>query len=54
MKVELTIGVYSGGDLVDTVSYVVACEPLARIFSTLPDDPDDIGVDIERLRVVYE
>lgn len=54
MKVELTVGVYSGDDLVDTVSYVVDCEPLARIFSTLPDDSVDIGVDIEGLRVVYE
>ena len=54
MKVELTVGVYSGDDLVDTVSYVVDYEPLARIFSTFPEDSVDFSVSIEGIKELYE
>lgn len=54
MKVELTVGVYSGDYLVDFVSYVVDSEPLARIFSTLPEDSVDVFVTIEGIKELYE
>lgn len=54
MKVELTVGVYHGDDLVDTVSYVVDSFPLARIFSTIPEDSVDVSLAIEGLKELYE
>jgi hypothetical protein len=54
MKVELTIGVYSGDDLVDTISYVVDSSPLSRIFSMLPEDSVDVSVTIEGIKELYE
>lgn len=54
MKLELTVGVYDADDLVDTVCYVVPVEPLARIFSTLPEDSVDVSVTIEGIKELYE
>ncbi len=54
MKFELNIGVYNGDDLVDTVPYVVAAEPLARIFKLIPEDSNDISIHIENIEVVFE
>lgn len=54
MKIELTVGVYSGDDLVDTVSYVVDSLPLVHIFSTIPEDSVDVSVAIEGLKELFE
>ena len=54
MKVELTVGVYDGDDLVDTVCYVVSAEPLARIFSQISEDSVDVSVSIEGVKELYE
>ena len=54
MKLELTVGVYDGDDLVDTVCYVVPVEPLARIFVKIPGDFVDVSVSLEGLEVLYE
>ena len=54
MKLELTVGVYDGDDLVDTVCYVVPFEPLARIFAQLPEDTVDVTVSIEGVKELYE
>lgn len=54
MKIELTVGVYDGDVLVDTVCYVVPVEPLARIFSRIPEDSDDVSVTIEGIKELYE
>ena len=54
MKLELTVGVYVGDDLVDTVCYVVPVEPLARIFDLIPEDYVDVSVSIEGLKELFE
>lgn len=54
MKVELTVGVFVGDDFVDSVSYVVDSEPLARILSTVPQDSVDVYVSIEGVKELYE
>lgn len=54
MKVELTVGVYDGDDFVDTFSYVVPVEPLARIFAQIPEDSVDVSVTIEGIKELYE
>lgn len=54
MKLELTVGVYNGCVLVDTVSYVVDSLPIARIFSTLPEDSVDISFAIEGVKELFE
>lgn len=54
MKFELTVGVYDGDDLVDTVCYVVPFEPLARIFAKIPVDSVDVLVSIEGVKELYE
>ncbi len=54
MKLELTVGVYSGDDLVDTVCYVVGSEALASIFATLPEDFGDVYLSIEGVKELYE
>lgn len=51
---ELTVGVYDGDDLVDSVCYVVPVEPLARIFAQIPEDSDDVFVSILGLKELYE
>ena len=53
MKIELTVGVFNGGDLVDTVCYVVPVEPLARIIAQLPEDAT-ISLDLEGIKVLCE
>lgn len=53
MKVELTLGVYSGDDLVDTVSYVVESFPLAHIFSMIPEN-SVVSVSVEDVKELYE
>lgn len=53
MKLELSIGIYSGDDLVSTVNYVVPVEPLARVFNELPEDAV-ISIDIEGLKELYD
>ena len=54
MKLELTVGVYDGDDLVDTVCYVVPFEPIARIFAQIPEDSFDVSVNIEGIKELYE
>lgn len=54
MKFELTLGVYHGDDLVDTVCYVVPGEPLSRIFAQIAGGSADVSVDIEGLEVLFE
>lgn len=54
MKLELTVGVYDGDDLVDTVCYVVPFEPLARIFVQIPEDSVDVSLCIEGVKELYE
>lgn len=54
MKLELIVGVYLGDDLVDSVSYVVPVEPLARIFAQIPKDSVGVSVSIESLKELYE
>ena len=54
MKLELTVGVYHGDDLVDTVCCVVPFEPFARIFARLPEDSVDVSVNIEGIKELYE
>lgn len=54
MKFELTVGVYDGDDLVDTVCYVVPFEPLARIVARIPEDSVDVSVSLEGLKELYE
>ena len=54
MKLELTVGVYDGDDLVDTVCYVVPVEPLARIFAQIPDDLVYVSLSIEGVKELYE
>lgn len=54
MKFELTVGVYDGDYLVDTVCYVVPVEPLARIFAQIFKDSVDVSVSIEEIRELYE
>lgn len=54
MKLELTVGVYHGDDLVDTVCYVVPVEPVARIFARLPEDSVDVFVNLEGVKELYE
>lgn len=54
MKLELTVGVYHGDDLVDYVCYVVPVEPLARIINQIPEDFVDVSVNIEGVKELYE
>lgn len=54
MKLELTVSVYVGDDLFDTVCYVVPVEPLARIFAQIPADSVDVSVRLEGLKELYE
>lgn len=54
MKLELTVGVYDGDDLVDNVCCVVPVEPLARIFAQIPVDSVDISLSIEGVKELYE
>lgn len=54
MKLELTVGVYDGDDLVDTVCYVVPAEPMIRICAQIPEDSVDVSVSIESLKEFYE
>lgn len=54
MKLELTVGVYDGDELVDTVCYVVPVEPFARILARLPEDSDDVSVILEGVKELYE
>jgi hypothetical protein len=54
VKLELTIGVYDGDDLFDTVCYVVPVEPLARIFAQIPEYSVDVSVSIEGIKELYE
>lgn len=59
MKVEVTVGFYSGDDLVNTVSYVLDSGNLdsvrlASIFATLPECSDDIYFSIEGVKELYE
>lgn len=54
MKVELTVGVFVGDDFVDSVSYVVDSDPLARILSMVPEDSVDVYVSIEGVKELYE
>lgn len=54
MKLELTVGVYQGDDLVDTVCYVVPVEPFARILARLPEDSVDVYVNLEGVKELYE
>jgi hypothetical protein len=54
VKVELTVGVFVGDDFVDSVSYVVDSEPLARILSTVPEELVDFYVNIEGIKELYE
>lgn len=54
MKLELTVGVYDGDDLVDTVCYVVPVEPFARILAKIPEDSVDVSVTIEGVKELYE
>ena len=54
MKLELTVGVYHGDDLVDTVCYVVPVEPFARILARLPEDSVDVSVNLEGVKELYE
>lgn len=54
MKLELTVGVYDGDVLVDTVCYVVPVEPLARFFDQIPEDSAVVTVSIEGLKELYE
>ena len=54
MKLELTVGVYDGDDLVDSVCYVVPAEPLARIFAQFPEDSVDVSVCLEGLKELFE
>lgn len=54
MKLELTVGVYDGDDLVDTVCYVVSAEPLARIFAYIPEDSVGVSVSIEGVKELFE
>lgn len=53
MKLELSVGVYDGDDLVDTVCYVVPVEPLACIFAQIPED-SVVSVSIEGVKELYE
>lgn len=54
MKFELTVGVYDGDDLVDTVCYVVPGEPLARIFAQIPEDSVDVWLSFEGVKELFE
>lgn len=54
MKLELTVGVYDGDDLIDTVCYVVPGEPLVRFFAQIPEDSVDVSVSIEGVKELYE
>lgn len=54
MKLELTVGVYNCCVLVDTVSYVVDCEPIARIFAMIPEDSVDVSLSIEGVKELSE
>lgn len=54
MKLKLTVGVYDGDDLVDTVSYVVPIEPLARILVHISKDSVDVSVNSESEKELYE
>lgn len=54
MKLELAVGVYSGDDLVDTVSYVLDSGALASIFATLPEDFGDVFLSIEGVKELCE
>lgn len=54
MKLELTVGVYNGCVLVDTVCYVVPVEPIARIFNRIPEDSVDVSFTIEGVKELYE
>ena len=54
MKLELTVGLYDGVDLVDTVCYVVPAEPLARIFAQIPEDSVDVSVSIVGVKELFE
>jgi hypothetical protein len=54
LKFELTVGVYDGDDLVDTVCYVVPAEPLACIFAQIPEDSVVVSVSIEGVKELYE
>lgn len=54
MKLELTVGVYDGDVLIDTVCYVVPVEPLVRIFAQIPEDSADVFVSIEGVKELYE
>lgn len=54
MKLELTVGVYDGDDLVDTVCYVVPAEPVARIFATIPEDSCSVYLSIEDVKELFE
>lgn len=53
-ELELTVGVYDGDDLVDSVSYVVPGEPLARIFAQFSEDFVGVSVSLESLKELYE
>ena len=54
MKIELTVGVYSGDDLVNTVSCVLDSGCLPSIFATLPEYSGDVYLSIEGVKELYE
>ena len=54
MKFKIDVGVYTGDDLVDTVSYVVPAEPLASSIFRIREDLDDVSLYIEGLEVLFE
>lgn len=54
MKLELTVGVYDGDDLVDTVCYVVPVEPIARILNKFPEDSVGFSLTVEDIKELYE
>lgn len=50
MKLEFTVGVYDGDDLVDFTSHVVSAYFLSRFLSLLLDDSVDVCVNIKSLK----
>lgn len=51
MKLELTVGVYRGDDLVDLSSHVVSADSLSRCFlAMLLNDSVDVSVNIKTLK----
>ena len=53
MKLVLSLGVYDGDKLIDTVRYVVAVAPFARIVNQIPEDSENVYVDLEEVNLIF-